>query len=175
MCTVIGGNFPALKEQEISLIKDLFLQSKIRGKHATGISYVDNGAVVTIKQPIPASDFIHNLQLERFLGKNFSFVGHCRYSTSDLEYNQPISNDKLSIVHNGVITQEPFEKWESLFNFVDFKTKNDSELIFKCHEKNEHPLINFPLGSMAVCGLTPEQLGNHSCFDARCPLATRGN
>lgn len=157
MCAIIGGVFPNLTEDSIALIKALFYESQIRGKHATGISYIDGG-VVTIKEPIPAIEFIRNLDLKKFLYQRFSFVGHCRYSTSHLEYNQPIANEELSIVHNGVITQEPFEKWECLFGHEDFLTKNDSELVFKSHLSGSHPLVDFPDASMAVCGLNKNEL-----------------
>ena len=55
-------------------------------------------------------------------------IGHCRYSTSDLQYNQPIYNDDYSIAHNGVVSQEMPERWKELYGY-DCKTKNDSELI----------------------------------------------
>jgi|694.fasta_scaffold06519_13 glutamine phosphoribosylpyrophosphate amidotransferase len=152
MCAIIGGAFPELTKKDIILIKNLFLQSQIRGRHATGISYIDND-ILTVKEPVPAEEFIQNLRLEEFLGREFSFVGHCRYSTSHLEYNQPIANRDLSIVHNGVVTQEPFDTWNSLFGYDNFDTKNDSELIFKSHASGSHPLKQFPEASMAVCGL----------------------
>ena len=75
-------------------------------------------------------------------------IGHCRYSTSDLEYNQPLSNEKKSIVHNGVITQELPENWNTLYPYV-FETKNDSELVLH----SEDPLREFADASMAVCEL----------------------
>jgi glutamine phosphoribosylpyrophosphate amidotransferase len=153
MCAIIGGSFPRLKKEHIDLIKDMFLQSQIRGRHATGISYVDED-VITISKPIPSCELVLTISLEKFLEKPFTFVGHCRYSTSDLQYNQPIANKDLSVVHNGVVTQDPFEMWESNFSYNNFSTKNDTELIFKSHLAKEQPLKEFPEASMAVCGLT---------------------
>lgn len=148
MCAILGLYIKRVSEKDLGLIRDLFRESQIRGKHATGFSYLEEGTIKTIKEPIPGSDFIEKYDPKYFLGKELRMIAHFRYSTSDLEYNQPISDKDLSIAHNGVITQEPFEKWEG-----NFKTKNDSEFVFKSHEKSSHPLIDFPEGSIAVCGL----------------------
>ena len=79
-------------------------------------------------------------------------IGHTRYSTSDLLYNQPISNDVLSVAHNGVISQEPPEDWESIYG-LKTKTRNDSELILQCIMRNKEPLTMFKNSSMAYCAL----------------------
>ena len=79
-------------------------------------------------------------------------VGHCRYSTSDLEFNQPFNNDTLSIVHNGVITQELPEKWKDLYGY-DCVTKNDSELLLHTIEDDKCPITTWVESSLAVCEL----------------------
>ena len=57
MCSVIGAVLkePSLKDFEI--LRRVFLESKIRGMHATGISYIKHGKIITIKRPVPASEF----------------------------------------------------------------------------------------------------------------------
>jgi asparagine synthetase B (glutamine-hydrolysing) len=79
-------------------------------------------------------------------------IGHCRYSTSDLEFNQPIANENLSVVHNGVITQELPEKWKELYGY-DCETKNDTELILHTAEDCISPLIRWKDSSLAVIEL----------------------
>ena len=69
-----------------------------------------------------------------------------RYSTSSLEYNQPIYNKEISIVHNGVITQKDPNEWDDNYKFT---TKNDSEFILKSWIDNKHPINDYPNSSIA--------------------------
>lgn len=161
MCAVIGAilRSPSLKDFEA--IKRVFLESKIRGMHATGISFLPHWSdkVVTIKEAIPADKFVevhmHNDNFKDFLSAdgNLYMIGHCRYSTSDLEYNQPISNENLSVVHNGVITQELPENWEKLYGYK-CDTKNDTELLLHTVEAGKSPLKEWADESLAVCELS---------------------
>jgi glutamine phosphoribosylpyrophosphate amidotransferase len=79
-------------------------------------------------------------------------IGHCRYSTSDLEFNQPIASQEISVAHNGVITQELPENWKELYGH-DCETKNDTELILKTLESGQSPLDVWHNSSLAVCEL----------------------
>ena len=132
MCAIIGL---VSRQIDVKLIKNLFYESSIRGLHATGLSYVQDGKVHTIKEPVPAREFKALDHIEDFVNEDGSLymVGHCRYSTSDLRFNQPISDASLSLVHNGVISQELPENWESLYG-IKTKTQNDTELLFHRHE-----------------------------------------
>lgn len=96
MCGVIGIVSKNILKQDV--IKKLIINSKIRGQHATGISYIDEDVIKTCI----ISKNADYLDLKNVLTK--SLIGHARYSTSSLEYNQPISHFNVSIVHNGVIT-----------------------------------------------------------------------
>ena len=87
---------------------------------------------------------------------NLYLIGHCRYSTSDLAYNQPLWNENVSIVHNGVVSQEMPENWERLYGYK-CKTRNDSELIVHTLQANKSPLEEFPDSSMAVIELYKEK------------------
>jgi glutamine phosphoribosylpyrophosphate amidotransferase len=152
MCAVIGTivQNPSLKQ--LDMIKRVFLESKIRGMHATGLSYVKNNSITTLRMPVPADKF--PFDFESYLNEdgNLYLIGHCRYSTSDLEYNQPLSEMNKSIVHNGVITQELPENWKELYGY-DCITKNDSELVLH----SEDPLQEFPDMSMGVCELRTDK------------------
>jgi glutamine phosphoribosylpyrophosphate amidotransferase len=154
MCGVLGITIADFNERDYGIIRSLFQQSMIRGKHATGVSYVKNGKVHTIKEPIPADEFIQKQNLETWRNEdgNLYCIGHIRYSTSDLRYNQPFATDELGIVHNGVISQEPSSTWRQLFGY-ETETANDSELVLRAMEKDENPLTVFHPASMAVCAL----------------------
>lgn len=154
MCGVLGIAIKNFNERDYDLVRSLFIQSMIRGKHATGVSYVKHGKVVTIKDPIPANEWIQQQNLEDWKNEddNLYCVGHIRYSTSDLRYNQPMASDRIGIVHNGVISQESADTWESRYG-LRTETSNDSELILRAMEKEINPLEHFRPASMAVCAV----------------------
>lgn len=160
MCAVIGVIMIKPTKQDFSMLRRVFHESKIRGMHATGISFLPKWSddIQTIKEPIPADEFVakhlHDDNFDHMLNKdgNLYMIGHCRYSTSDLEFNQPIANENLSVVHNGVITQEPPERWKELYGY-DCKTKNDTELILHTAEDCISPLVRWKDSSLAVVEL----------------------
>jgi glutamine phosphoribosylpyrophosphate amidotransferase len=150
MCGIIGIWMQNVEWEDLALVEHVFYESQIRGKHATGFSYVLNSKVRTIKEPIPVEDFFGIYNLSDFINEDggLYIIGHTRYSTSDLKYNQPLSNKQISIAHNGVISQEPRDEW-----MYETETGNDSELILKSLENDSHPFIDFPNSSMAVCSI----------------------
>jgi glutamine phosphoribosylpyrophosphate amidotransferase len=152
MCSVIGVIMKSPSTKDFELIKNVFHESRIRGLHATGLSYVKNNKIHTQKLPVPADEFPFDFPEYINEDGNLYLVGHCRYSTSDLEYNQPISNANFSVVHNGVITQELPEHWKELYGY-DCVTKNDTELLLHTLEDNKSPLIHWHDASLAVCEL----------------------
>lgn len=139
MCGVIGINSTEYIDK--SIIEKLLIQTKIRGLHATGLSFIYNGTIFTEIVPSPSTNF----RVLDFKVKNL--IAHCRYSTSDLEYNQPIFQENYSIVHNGVIDQSDPSGWAKKYN-MKFRTKNDSEIILNYWVEGKHPL-NLD-GSMAT-------------------------
>jgi glutamine phosphoribosylpyrophosphate amidotransferase len=152
MCAIVGAILKSPTKEDFLMLHRVFLESKIRGMHATGVAYVKNGEVITDSRPVPADQFPFNFPAYVNEDGNLYLIGHCRYSTSDLEYNQPIGNDAHTIVHNGVITQELPERWKELYNY-ECDTKNDSELVLH----SDSPLEEFPDMSMGVCELTSDK------------------
>jgi len=151
MCAVIGAILVKPTKQDFDMLKRVFLESKIRGMHATGITFIGkDGTLETYKEPVPSDKFswLNNFDACLAADGNLYLIGHCRYSTSDLKYNQPLYNDTKSIVHNGVLTQELPENWLQLYGYKT-ETKNDSELILYSAE----PLTEFSHMSMSVCEL----------------------
>lgn len=151
MCSVVGAVIKNFNEGHADLLKSVFLESRIRGMHATGISYVKNYTIHTEKLPVPADQFPFRFMDYVNEDGNLYLVGHCRYSTSDLEYNQPINNDTISVVHNGVITQELYEDWEMLYGYT-CEGKNDTELLLRSLD-DYSPLEHWKQSSLAVCEL----------------------
>ena len=132
MCGVIGIN--SIDYIDPNVIKKLLEQTRIRGLHATGVSFIYNSRIFSEIVPAPSTDF----RVLDFKIKHL--IAHCRYSTSDLEYNQPIFTEDFSIVHNGVIDQSDPSGWAKKYN-MNFRTRNDSEIILNSWVKNKHPLL----------------------------------
>lgn len=131
MCAVVGA-FSKTKV-DLDLFQKVMVQSMIRGKHASGIAWNNNG-----KLAYRIIDESANFLAFKNIDTNM-IIGHARYSTSDLNYNQPIKTDKIAIVHNGVISQEHPDTWKDTYGY-DFDTKNDSEIVLRNYENNKHPL-----------------------------------
>jgi glutamine phosphoribosylpyrophosphate amidotransferase len=155
MCAVIGISIHDVTESDIELIKRIFLESRIRGKHATGVSYIKGDAIVTFSLPVPADEFIEQFDFRDTIHNgDINLIGHCRYSTSDLEYNQPIADGNKAIVHNGVISQELPENWEALYG-IKCETKNDTELLLRTEG---NPFAAWPNASISAIVLYPNEL-----------------
>ena len=151
MCSVIGAIIKEPRAEDFLMLHRVFLESKIRGMHATGISYVKHGKIITEKRPVPADEFPFNFPSYVNEDGSLYMIGHCRYSTSDLEFNQPIANENVSVVHNGVITQELYEDWELLHGYT-CEGKNDTELLLRSLE-DYSPLQHWKHSSLAVIEL----------------------
>jgi len=157
MCAVIGALIKNPTSKDFHNIRRVFHESKIRGMHATGMSVLLDDTIVTFKEPVSADNFRHLDDLEEMVNGdgNLYLVGHCRYSTSDLSYNQPIANDKTSVVHNGVISQHDPADWEVLHGYA-CEGKNDTELLLRSLD-DYSPLEHWKTASLSVCELNKEK------------------
>ena len=158
MCAVVGAFLENPSSEDLLTLANVFRESSIRGLHATGLSWVRDNRIHTMISATPARKFVEAFDLKTTINEdgNLYLIGHCRYSTSDLNYNQPLWDESLAIVHNGVVSQEMPEKWKDLYGY-DCKTRNDSELIIHTLQANKSPLEEFPDSSMAVIELYKEK------------------
>lgn len=158
MCAIIGAHIENPSASDLVALANVFRESSIRGLHATGLSWVRDNRIHTMISATPAGKFVEAFDLKNTINEdgNLYLIGHCRYSTSDLNYNQPLWDESLAIVHNGVVSQEMPEKWEDLYGY-DCKTRNDSELILHTLKANKSPLVEFSNSSMAVVELYKEK------------------
>lgn len=142
MCGLIGivnkenGKFP------VDLLRSLMLEARIRGQHATGIAYrVDHQGRPELKvhiEPRPVNEFV----LPDDIYDADAVILHTRYSTSDLQWNQPNYAKDSALIHNGVVTQADPSTWKEEFG-VDCKTRNDSEILLHMmlgNVRGKHPL-----------------------------------
>lgn len=111
-------------------LKSLLNEAQIRGKHATGVARWNfkTNKIEAIVDSIASKQFAqkYSKELEIWCNDYLVLIGHTRYSTSDLRYNQPIFDESLALAHNGVVSQESPEKWA-----YKCQTANDSELLFR--------------------------------------------
>lgn len=156
MCAIVGFESEKVTEKDLVILKKVLIESKIRGKHASGIAWFDGGKICCEKKPLPMDKFLKDFDLNKIVynGK-VKMIAHARYSTSDLEFNQPLVSGNLTIAHNGVVTQEAPENWEELFGF-NCKTRNDSELLLRALEDGMNIFSFYPSASIALVKLTSE-------------------
>ena len=109
MCAVYGFlNYGHKVSNKLlkNILRELSIAAECRGTDATGISYVNNGEIVTFKQPKPA----HKMKL--FFPKDtVAVIGHNRLTTQGSEKkkfnNHPFdgmtAQHSFALAHNGVL------------------------------------------------------------------------
>lgn len=119
----------------------------IRGLHSTGVSYLSEGLIVTKIEPIPYYKFVlPDVETN-------AAILHCRYSTSNIDYPQPVFNSEKAVAHNGVITQKNFDLWEEEYGYKG-TDRCDSALLLS----SKSPLEDFPDASIAAVELNKTYL-----------------
>lgn len=126
MCGIIAVKGKITHKELTSLLNE----AQIRGKHATGVARWNfkTNKIEAIVDSIASKQFTqkYSKELEIWCNDYIVLIGHTRYSTSDLRYNQPIYDESLALAHNGVVSQESPDKWA-----YKCQTANDSELLFR--------------------------------------------
>lgn len=157
MCGIIGFSgaaSPAARQ----VIERLFLDASRRGTHATGVASWSASLFTSLSAPQPAAEFVDAGCLDGLMpeqGQPFQLIGHTRYSTSDLNFNQPIVQGGCALVLNGVLSQEPPELWNKYLQHpVKFATRNDAEIALQAALQGPAPSQRGALpGSYAVLEL----------------------
>lgn len=154
MCGIIGYYNKNVTKSDLDTLRKVLIESKIRGKHASGIAWFDGKKFQSYIKPTSIDKLMKKFDLSKSIynGASISLIAHARYSTSDIKYNQPILGETLAIAHNGVVTQDFPENWYETYGFK-CKTKNDSELILHALENERELSQIFPKSSIAVVSL----------------------
>ena len=87
-------------------------------------------------------------------GKQLRVLGHTRYSTSDLKFNQPLVKGTTAMVMNGVLSQEGPETWPRCKAHT-YETRNDTEIALNFALEGKRGDVN---GSYAICELNLTEL-----------------
>jgi glutamine phosphoribosylpyrophosphate amidotransferase len=142
MCSIIG--FSKKEGADLQDVKNIFslaTESKIRGLHAFGITFINSQGIIA-KKWLEMPDFN---QFGEVLGAKI-LIFHGRYSTSGdykvEENNQPINYDGISVAVNGVISMKPKAEYEKQFG-VNCISDNDAEIFLrKIQQGNIEEFIN---------------------------------
>jgi len=157
MCGVVGYYTKEKTSDEIFLLSKLIEQSKIRGLHSFGISYLEQGKIITKKQD---KLDVSNLLADFINSSSTKLIFHNRYSTSG-DYKMPINNqpivvDNKALVMNGVLTMSDKETYEKEFK-VKCISDNDAEIFLRKNQPIIDTLQENPHASFAGIYLSPEE------------------
>ena len=110
MCGIAGYFCFGEDRPSKEILSNLLVNTEIRGRDSTGVSFVKDGALVVHKSPFKGSEFV--TKNEDWLSLRDDdipkyMIMHCRATTQGSEKNNmnnhPVFRDGLAIVHNGVI------------------------------------------------------------------------
>ena len=150
MCGIVGFVSQNATTDDLEILKKVMIESRIRGKHASGIAWYDGKGIKSSVKPIAIDELVAKFDFNKLIvNGEVAMIAHARYSTSDIKYNQPIIGKSMAIVHNGVITQSDPKTWEKQFGYK-CKTCNDSELLLRAIENKDEPLKKFNTSSIAA-------------------------
>lgn len=128
MCGVVGFSGSPTAESKYLFMR-LCRESTIRGEHAFGFAYINDGEMV-VKKSRNLDELLAELP-ERLPSK---IIFHNRYSTSgdadNMENNQPIVIDGSALVFNGTIDMGTKEEMSARSGY-DLLTDNDGEIILR--------------------------------------------
>lgn len=118
------------------LIRALSVAAESRGTDATGISYVNNGDIVTFKKAKPA----HKVKLY-FPKDTTAVIGHTRFTTQGSEKNNynnhpfegKTSNHTFALAHNGVLYNDSELRREKIL--PDTQIETDTYIAVQLLEK----------------------------------------
>ena len=151
MCGIVGYKSENPTEEDLNLLQKIIFESKIRGLHSFGYSYLENGQLITEKY--------HDIKEIKLPIKN-KIIYHNRYATSgdykDHKNNQPIHTNDMSLVFNGVLDMRTKQEMEEYYE-ITMQTDNDGEVLIQLCGLNPVKIkdfVNNTKGSFAGIILT---------------------
>ena len=155
MCGVIGYNGHA-STSTLEALRTVLLESSIRGRHASGLAWHDGSSLHRVAQDGPMEDLLASFDLWDLVRPDgrVSMIGHARYSTSDLQFHQPLVAQGYALAHNGVISQADPSGWPARFG-LHCEGRNDSELLLRALIAGLDPVVTFPGASVAAVWIDP--------------------
>ena len=167
MCGIAGMVFLSgsrVRDSEVTkaILRNLLIESMVRGRSATGVAFVSHSKASVVKHNIDARDFIRSdfyAEAEKkfidgddkAFGKPNIILAHTRMPTKGSEKNRdnnhPIVSDKIIGVHNGNISNDDdlFKEYIKSSPYL-FKRKGevDTEIIFRMINHFRHT-VSMPM------------------------------
>lgn len=157
MCGIVGYYNANTTLDDLIVLERVLIESKIRGMHASGLAWYNGKRIKHLVQSVPIDRLLAGFDLAStlFYDSCISIIGHARYSTSDLEYNQPLIGNNVAISHNGIISQRHPKYWMGDHGYK-CEGRNDSELLLRALDNGDDPLLAFPKASIAAVVINSE-------------------
>lgn len=137
MCGIAGYVLRSKRhaERALALFERLMTECQVRGRHASGVSWVAESGLRTLRRPVPAEGLLASSEWSQVRSSlPLAAVGHARYSTSGdwatANNNQPLEAGGVALVHNGLVSMGTKEEFEKAYA-VRTRTENDSEVILR--------------------------------------------
>lgn len=143
MCGIFGASILNLKKRNIKNVSQvLYSLSETRGKEASGIAVNKSSTIEVFKTDLPANQFLKRKEFAQLIEfdnqEKGSFIGHTRLVTdgdsNDNENNQPVINNNLVGIHNGIIVNFR-ELWKKHFPEKSYSNL-DSAIFFELLQNN---------------------------------------
>ncbi len=129
MCGIVGY---LGKENGVSIVLDGLRRLEYRGYDSAGICFEEKKSLRTLKKEGQISNLEKLVNESSVVTKKI--IGHTRWATHGKvtsDNAHPHGNDKLSLVHNGIIENSIELKETLLKEGADFKSETDSEVFFQ--------------------------------------------
>ncbi len=146
MCGIAGYKCaPKHANKAFAVFARLMEECQVRGKHASGLSWLSGSRVTTYRLPKPVEELVKT-KLWRDLAEDApsEAIGHARYSTSgdwhDNKNNQPVSTPALALVHNGLVSMAAQEDFEAAYG-IRTVSGNDTEILLRRIERSRGNLV----------------------------------
>ena len=140
MCAILGYLTEKPDSKVLAAFKCLLHQSRIRGMHAYGFTWVDEDSNSQTRKFLTYGDALEFLDDLKPIPHGI--IGHCRYSTSGdfktLENNQPLDHRNTSLLFNGTIDMRTLEEMKAAYPEYEFPTDNDGWIAWNIAEKDGH-------------------------------------
>lgn len=133
------------------ILKELTLESKIRGRDATGYAFMGKNGATIYKHNVHSDNFVSLSNYKKVINENisnnedgcpYSIIGHTRRKTlgtpSNPNNNHPIVVESIIGVHNGYITNH-----DAIFDEINKHCNNKNTRIAEVDSEAIFALINY--------------------------------
>lgn len=139
MCGIYGYvGFPKDREKVLALVKNLAIESEIRGVHSTGFVGMNSKRCYYSKAPVRAAEFVQYPDIEKAIVQGHAryFLGHNRWASCgaiNTVNSHPFQGERYFLVHNGTtITAKHICKERK----IECEGDTDSEAILRLIDKD---------------------------------------